>query len=210
MDTIQNARKVLHEAEEALRKLIEAALAEQRYKEVGEVAELADSVARLMRGVGIEGARKTPGAEPTAHSLMAEVPSAPPAIRTPKPQRKASAGSQSPTGGRDGNRLVKVGWSKKNKKEYEHRVPRDVVSTFVRHLADHAKDGQVFAVEDLMPVVDPAGEEVPAYQIYVTLAWLRDSGVLEKKGRDGYVLTQSSVVNGNIDDLWESIPTRSA
>jgi hypothetical protein len=101
-------------------------------------------------------------------------------------------------------------WSKKSKKEYEHRVPKEIVLTFVRHLGQTIPAGTVFDVEGLLPVQDLSGDEIPAYQVYVTLAWLRDAGVVEKKGRDGYVLREGSVVNGGIEDLWQSLPARSS
>ena len=71
-------------------------------------------------------------------------------------------------------------------------------------------EAKVFDIEGLLPVQDGAGEDIPGYQIYVVIAWLREAGVIEKKGRDGYVIRDKSVLSGELNDLWESLRARSA
>ena len=202
MGNIQAARELLGEAAESINRLIEKAVAELKYDEVKELADLADGLAKLLRGEAMpEAPRNTVGTIDRQSP-----PSAPPIPNRPK--QPSSKKSQYPWFGRNADRLVKVGWSKKNKKEYEHRVPREAAMAFVHHLADHVTNGTVFDVEGLLPVVDASGEEIPAYQIYVTLAWLRDMNVIEKKGRDGYVLSDKEQLRGEVDGLWNSLRTR--
>lgn len=208
MDTIQAAQKVLGDAEDSLNKLIEKALAEQRYEDIKGLANLADGIARLTRG-------EMPNPEPPLRTLdpspqyrVSEPPYRPPTAARAKTKRRASRKSQYPRFERDGDRLVKIGWSKKNKKEYEHRVLRAAARTFVFHLADKAINGAVFDVEGLLPVIDISGDEVPAYQVYLILAWLRDSGLLEKKGRDGYLVRDKELLRGNFDELWNNLRTK--
>ena len=55
-----------------------------------------------------------------------------------------------------------------------------------------------------MPVPDSAGGEIPSYQVYLTLAWLRHVGAVEKKGRSGYVLRSGL----DLDAIWDRIPVR--
>lgn len=136
-----------------------------------------------------------------------------PALR--KTRRAKSPPSKGPKGDyprfeRDGDRLVKIGWSKKNKEAYEHRAPREAVDAFVRHLASHVAPGKVFAMEDVMPVPDPGtGVDLPAYQAYLVLAWLRHVGAVEKKGKDGYVLRNGMLTGGKFEVFWSDITPRS-
>ena len=81
---------------------------------------------------------------------------------------------------------------------------------FVRHLASHVAAGELFVMENVLPAPDvTSGGEVPAYQAYLTLAWLRHAGVVDKKGRDGYVLRVEPLTNGELDKLWDKLPQRS-
>ena len=43
----------------------------------------------------------------------------------------------------------------------------------------------------------------------MTLAWLRKIGLVEKRGREGYVVSESDLSDEKFDVLWEAIPTRS-
>jgi hypothetical protein len=43
----------------------------------------------------------------------------------------------------------------------------------------------------------------------MTLAWLRDLGLVQKKGRDGYVLRDSRIDGDAFNELWEHVPNRS-
>jgi len=186
---------------------MEEAMADQRYIDVAEVAHLADGVARLL------------GKPPPHTGRTAETPAKPvsmPAVspalhETPRKtsSRKAQKDKEYPSFERDGNRLVKVGWSKKHRVEYEHRAPREAVASLVRHLTETIADGQIFVVEELMPVsAFDGGSEIPAYQVYLTLKWLQRIGFVQKKGRDGYILQGSELMSMEFEELWKSIPER--
>lgn len=204
MGTIQDARGVLSGAERSLRQLMESALREQRYVDIAEIAGLADGVTRLLQGRAVE------------HVLPAPLPAASivdgrqQSEVTPKKSAKSTK-SEYPHFECDGDKLVKIGWSKKNKAAYEHRAPREAVIAFARHLTGSVIEGKVFVVEELLPVPDVAnGGEIPAYQVYLTLAWLREVGAVVKKGRDGYVLRRGGLANGALDKFWASLPARVA
>ena len=109
---------------------------------------------------------------------------------------------------REGDRLVKVGWSKKKRAEYEHRASKEVVACFVQHLATHVREAELFDMEGLLPIPDSGGGEVPDYQAYLTLRWLQEVGAVEKKGRDGYVLSIPELAT-KLEQFWSAIPVRS-
>ncbi len=192
---------VVRDAELKLREMIEQATREQRYADIAAVAAIAEGLSRVSpRRREIE----RPAAVRADNSRLLN--------GSRGSVAKASTGSkkQFPRFEREGDRLIKIGWSKKGKTEYEHRAPREAVVAFVRHLTSRVKLGQVFAVEDLLPSPDAGGGELPAYQVYLTLAWLRRSGAIEKKGRNGYVLRSDLLMDGDLNELWDALPTRSA
>lgn len=192
---------MLSEAETSLHRLMEQGLKEHRYADVAQVADLADGLARLLRGEVL----------PTKRWLASTAPEATeakrPATTTKKTEPRAEK-REYPRFEREGDRLIKIGWSKKRREQYEHRAPRDAVLAFIRHLASHAQEGQVFAMEDVLPVPDFSGGEVPAYQAYLTLAWLQHAGAVEKKGRDGYSLLGGSLADDGFAKLWADVPAR--
>lgn len=206
MDTVFEARQILVAAQGQLRQLIERGVREQRYAEVAEVAGLAQGVASLLQGRLAPASKDAPPAlteQPKRGGASAPVLSRGSAARTGKPNY--------PRFERDGDKLVKVGWSKKNKAAYEHRAPREAVIAFARHLSGSVQAGKLFAVEDLLPVPDLAGGgELPAYQVYLALAWLRQVGAIDKRGRDGYVLRQSGLNDAMLDEHWARLPVRPA
>ena len=219
MDTIQKARQVILDAEVSLRDLIAKALAEQRYADVREIAELADGVTQLLQSSNIK-LSISPTAKLSEPKIQHRV------VRTRSKNQSAAINSSKrvsttstrassakkgyPKFVRDEDRLVKVGWSKKNKTEYEHRVPREAVLAFARHLDSKIEEAKVFEIDGLFPVTDGPDAEVPGYQVYVIVAWLREIGVIEKKGRDGYLIRDKSVLRGDLDEKWNSLQPRSA
>lgn len=109
---------------------------------------------------------------------------------------------------REGNLLVKIGWSKSSKAEYLHRAPRTVVLALVNTIFTSGHQRLMFTMDSLLPLTDPSDSTtVPDYQVYIALAWLRQEGVIRQHGREGYTL----LVADNIDDLlekrWNALPS---
>lgn len=197
MDTIQEARKILIEAEASLRQLMEKALKQQRYADVREIASIAQALARVNDGQMVTAVSSSEGVG-DARSR-----------RSLSPRQSSKSKGDYPRFAKDGDKLVKIGWSKRNGRSYEHRAPVSIVKDIVRQLAGRVKHGEVFVVENLIPVVDSAsGAEIPAYQVYMTLAWLREVGSIEKKGRDGYVLNGAGLAGDEFEALWAEVKAR--
>lgn len=210
MPQIPEASAILADAEKALRDLIQRELRAQRYTQVAELAGMADALTRLSRG----DLKQPPSSDHDAPI--------PPVVSTPirkvtrvKIQRKVgvnrgdSSKRDYPRFERDDDKLVKVGWSKKAREEYEHRAPRSAVLAFAEHVGATTAKGKSFAIDELLPVHDAAGEELPSYQVYLSLAWLRQEGTVQKKGRDGYVRVVDPLDGSVFDTLWDQIPERS-
>jgi len=206
---IQVAKGVLADAEKSLRDLMQQELREQRYSELAELAGMADALSRLARGTSqresTSGHATAPLHSPSPTALRRTA--ANPSIRKVIP-RASSTKRDYPRFERDDDKLVKVGWSKKAREEYEHRAPRAAVLVFAEHVGKTTAKGKTFAIEDLLPVHDAAGEELPSYQVYLALAWLRQAGAVVKKGRDGYVRVTDPLDGSAFDTLWDQIPER--
>lgn len=109
---------------------------------------------------------------------------------------------------RQGDQLVKIGWSKKQKKEYQHKAPHSAVQALLDHLRKHTQDGQRFTIEELLPVPDPDNDgEMPTYQVYLGIAWLRCMGVLNKHGREGYSVEHHAIGKEVLAKAWAELPS---
>jgi hypothetical protein len=110
---------------------------------------------------------------------------------------------------RNGDILVKIAWSKTHKGEYEHKaqfgVVRDLI-TAIRHSA--SKNGR-FAMESLLPLRSSVGgQEVPSYQTYLCLAWLRAQGLVVQHGRQGYSIDPKVDILAKAQEMFEMLPER--
>lgn len=102
--------------------------------------------------------------------------------------------------------LIKVAWSRKEKKEYQHKVPHSTVLLFVDAIAEAGKDGRVVQMSDLLPIREPDGSEIPSYQSYLVLAWLRSAGLVDQHGRQGYSIRCSDTLQSAVKPGWNTLP----
>jgi len=197
MGTIQDAQGVLAEAEASLRQLIEQAMREQRYADVSEIAGLAEGVSRLLQGrmAGSAIASDAVGSMPRPSGPAAEK-------RIAGKPRKGSY----PRFVREGDMLVKIGWSKKSKLEYEHRAPFDVANTLLSSIRLKVRDGQLFPATEVFPL-SLGADQVPDYQAYLALKWLHSEGVVTKHGRDRYAVEPGRVGPEGLRPIWSRLPT---
>ena len=104
---------------------------------------------------------------------------------------------------RRGDQLVKVGWSKREKSEYEHKAPRQSALVLARAAAEAGKDGRIFQINALLPLSDPKdGTEIPDYQVYLVIAWWRSTGLLDQHGRQGYSIPNASQLYQAVESAW--------
>ncbi|MCI0722275.1 MAG: hypothetical protein L0338_25375 [Acidobacteria bacterium] len=207
MTHLENAQKLLIDTEETLRKFIESALARQCYGDVAGIARMADAILRAIREEHVAVTPQLP--------VAAVAPNNPDSIisaqATPKTSRKPRpAKPEFPRFEVDGDKLVKIGWSKRDKRAYEHRAPRGVVFLTFNALASKVQPNSLFTMEQVLPVTDEAGNQIPSYQAYLAIAWLRSVGVVQRRGKDGYTLANGLLEPSNVDQLWNSVPNRGA
>jgi hypothetical protein len=109
---------------------------------------------------------------------------------------------------RDADRLVKIGWSAKEKRTYEHRVALDIVRDFCRFLADIGTERRVFKIGKLARVSASDGTEIPTYQTYLVLKWLQRVGAVSRRGNDGYVVKDGELSPARVEAHWLATPDR--
>lgn len=214
MDTIQKAYTLLCATESSLRDLIKAAVAESRYSEVAQLAKIAELLGKAISHSTSDEERhhmERQGIRTDELQLNAteSVVKSTELLKTEslKKSVKRSKTDEFPKFETDGNRLIKTGWSKKARTTYEHRVERDIALSVSIYLAS-IPDRGVFKMEDMLPIELADGSGVPSYQAYLVLAWLRNLGLIERRGKDGYQWAADSFDDTKFDIAWKSTPSR--
>jgi len=196
MGYIDRTIEALKGAETTLREVITQALAAKAYGELSKVANAADSIAALIRELD-GGAASIGNHHETAPSRIAGRPASNAAARRGAYPRFL----------RDGDRLLKVAWSKKERQPYEHRAPQAVIQTFINAVRQRKGEGKLFQAADILPLHNANGEEYPSYQSYLALSWLRQVAIVTKMGREGYVIKAGAATPEKISRLWAALPT---
>ena len=210
MDTVQRGRARLSETEDALQALIQEATASGEYDSVIKLTSWAQTVKGLR---GAASSRKSTGSGLSSQKSRASHSTAPSdAPRAGGPDRRTRlVGSRSsyPQFYRQGDTLVKVGWSKQSRSEYVHKAARRVVELVARAICNTpVTKGRFLKAEDFLPTSDPEdGAEIANYQGYLALAWLRQAGLVEQHGREGYTWAVLGPPDCWVSE-WENLPTK--
>jgi len=201
---------LLRVAEDGLAGLAAEAGVQRAYADAAALLEAARRVQQIGEQTHLESNHKMP-VDPVNTKVTPTPVSAknPPAVdrtgATKKPKKDAY-----PKFFRDGETLVKVGWSKSEKSEYEHKSPKAVLHALCRALTAVGDRGCRFTMEKVLPLKDNTdGGTLPDYQCYLCLAWLRQSGLVIQHGRQGYSLPKTGDIQSAIDRSWETLPVRS-
>ena len=62
-----------------------------------------------------------------------------------------------------------------------------------------------FTSQEIFPLFDEAGDEVPSYQAYLVLSWLKNESIITQLGRSGYVFADDQLPNDKIRERWDSL-----
>jgi hypothetical protein len=198
MNRIDSGKQVLREAEQSLQRLLADAAINGDYAALPVLAEWAQRVASLLDlDVAAE------------ESLEKPVWSAP---RTTKPTKKPSRKKRSagyPKFVKDDDNLVKIGWSKRDGSEYEHKARKEVVRAVVTSISLAGRRGKRFTMETILPLKNLDGSSIPDYQAYLVLAWLRSIELVTQHGRLGYTVPQDIDLADVVEDCWARLADRS-
>jgi hypothetical protein len=102
--------------------------------------------------------------------------------------------------------LHKVGWSKRDKKEYAHKIPKDAFDRTIGAIAAlAASESTPITSDQIVEQTEHSGTPVPVYQVYLALALLRDRELVKREGRDGYLAI--SGLKAAAGKLWDEFQT---
>ena len=193
---------VLAQAEDQFIVRLQEAVGDRQYNDVAKLASVSGQLHELIEM--IEANART--SEPSA---SVKVPASSGAATTRlKPRGSVDKARYEnprayPKFARADDRLVKIAWSKKDGAEYEHRAPHFAVLAVVKSLRELGS-GE-FSMEQLAGVRDEYGNEVPSYQVYLVMAWLRAWGAARKMGRGGYVANLEDLTDAAVKEHWSAL-----
>jgi hypothetical protein len=190
------AKQALSDCETRLRELLSEAAKAGDYENVERLTAWAKAIRALASGVSINHLDNS-----SARSRRSSKASA------RKPANKRRSTERYPKFARFKEDLVKIGWSRREKKEYQHRAPRRVARLLAKQLMKTFSSGGIFSTDQIFPLHDDeSNADVPSYQCYVCLAWFRDRKLVEQVGRQGYRLLSSENLDRVIDREWDQLP----
>jgi hypothetical protein len=227
MDALEDARSVLRTAEQKLRVILVEAAEVGNYDQLPQIAEWAKLLNATLFGQSVaepskpppqplERAEALPVSATAAHEPLAVVNSRTPVLdahRVKTGRRKKTRQSKNSSSGypkfiREGDALIKIGWSKSQGKPYEHKAPRAVLRALVKELIRIGSGGARFTVEGIFPLKDTGKTDIPDYQAYLTLAWLRSVELITQHGRQGYSLPNGADLERQSEQKWNELSKR--
>lgn len=95
--------------------------------------------------------------------------------------------------------LIRIGWSKKQRREYTHKTPRSIFDTTIKAMAALAQSGAgPFTAEQLIDQINTMEPEaIPSYQVYGVIGMLRGTNCIKQIGREGYDIPPELVEKAN-------------
>jgi hypothetical protein len=108
---------------------------------------------------------------------------------------------------RQGDYLVRISWSKREKKEYRHKAPFSILKALATAMTDKGGEGRVFSTDEFLPIHEVSdGGQVPNYQAYVGISLLKKTGLIDQHGRQGYSIPRITEFKSAVEAIWETIP----
>jgi hypothetical protein len=203
MNIIQQTEQLLTDTERSLVKLANEAGAARDYDQAASLIELARKVKQLSDEFASSAA--SPAA--TTAELHDEAKHSLSSIGTENSARSRNKLGQYPKFVREGDSLIKIGWSKSEKAEYEHKSPKRLLTALCQVLTNAR--GKRITMDKVLPLKDPLnGSGFSDYQAYVCLAWLKSAGLVIQHGRQGYSLPKGTDLVKTVETQWANLPSR--
>lgn len=191
MHSIVDAARILRSAEEELRKVLAEAAANGDYEVVIALTSMAQDVSAILR----------------RHGNLNPSPSQSEPAKSTNPPTVVARRDSYPKFFRDGDDILKIGWSKKEKEEYLHKAPRSVLLRTAESIGKLSGKQRLWTPESLMAVINSEGNGIPEYQTYLCLAFLRNAGLVIQHGRQGYSV-ESRDITADTQSAWKNLDGR--
>jgi hypothetical protein len=202
MAILEEAAGLLRETERKLRALVSAAATSGDYTSVVHIASWAQTVAALVNGRSAKASAATGSNLPRKNGKSTKET----AIQTRGFRRP---GAEYPQFFRHNDHLIRLAWSRGQRKEYIHKAPYVVLKELTKAMAEQGADGRVFSTDDFLPLQDKTGgDAVPNYQAYVGIALLKQRGLIDQHGRQGYSIPRLADFKDGVEAVWKKLPER--
>ena len=188
MNTPDDASLAIQDAENRIRKILATSAAKGDYQRVLELTTAAKQLGAMAAALAKPGAMADGNISPTQHTTTAK--------------REGDY----PRFFRRDDEMVKIGWSKKERKEYQHRMPHGTLTTVAAGIAHAGANGKRFSADALAKITDAHGEPVPSYQSYLCLAFLRVVGFVQQEGRSNYSFQPALDIATKTEEAWRALP----
>lgn len=202
-------RKLIADLDGAARSEIALAAGEGRFDELPQLTPMAKEIAALAARWPCDASPAPMALSQPEATTEASVPAAPRGETTPQSSTKLKK-SDYPKFLREKHELVKLGWSPREKGPYEHRVPKGGVDAVVSAVASKGKAGHRFTMDEILKALAGSknAEQVPSYQTYAVVSWLKWAGMVLQHGRQGYTVVRPQTFASSIESAWQSLPQR--
>jgi hypothetical protein len=201
-DALVKAARIVGDAENNLKKLLAETATGGDYSLVVRLAGWAHRLSDLLSEI----VKAAPAGTASSDLSIPDAGKHQPLQSSPVLQKTRRA-SEYPKFRRDADTLVKIGWSKTQKSEYEHKAPVGVLTDLVAAISAFAGRKIPFAMETIMPLKSPRdGGAYPDYQVYLCLAWLRAQHLVIQHGRQGYTITPKIDLISKTRELFARLP----
>jgi hypothetical protein len=199
METLQQAAKLLKDTEGKLRELVSAAASSGDYASVVQMAAWARTISELLKGTASEAKTPTSSSPTQPNGKRAKYA---------LPRGKSSHHMQKsyPQFFRQGDQLIRIAWSKREKKEYRHKAPLFVIKALAKAMAEKGTDGRVFSTDQFLPIPETGNGEVPNYQAYVGISMFKQTGLIDQHGRQGYSIPRLAEFKDAVEAIWKKLP----
>jgi hypothetical protein len=200
MVLLDRASNLLRETEGKLRGLVSEAATSGDYASVFQIAAWARTLSELING-------KSPERSKNAVSI----PGSPQNSGRGTKQNSSSSRSLQrgqrnyPQFFRQGDQLIRLAWSKREKKEYRHKAPYSTLKVLAKSMAEKGADGRVFATDQFLPIRDTGNGEVPNYQAYVGISLFKQTGLIDQHGRQGYSIPRLTEFKDAVEAVWKKL-----
>jgi hypothetical protein len=197
MKTLDRGSNLLQETETKVRALVSEAAACGDYASVVQLASWARTVSELVNGKSLR----------VSSALPARGSSTQNGAKGPKQISLAKRGQRSyPVFFRQNDHVVRIAWSKREKKEYRHKADPSILKILAKSMAEKGSDGRVFTTEQFLPIRDAQNSEVPNYQAYVGISLLKQAGLIDQHGRQGYSIPRLADFKDAVEAVWKKLP----
>jgi hypothetical protein len=210
MNVLSNALEIMQKAEKSVAELAQKALEQRDYSTasclMNLASELNDIAAKLSPILHSITECSSSINDRTVGTVLFQADQGRDRIR---PMRRSPKKGEFPKFQRNENMLYKLGWSKAEKSIYEHKAPKNVLTALVNKLMVIGANRQRFTMDNVLPLTTLNEDtELPAYQVYICLAWLRITKLLIQHGRQGYSISHPMRFESDVEKSWQKIPLK--